>query len=199
MIGLTPRQRDILNYLKFYHAREGIAPTLNEIARRFKFTTVTAFGHLRALEKKGHIKRARGRVRALEIIEPDDTRPRASLPVYGHFTQGAPLVSAAEYEELDARSVLPPGKDLFVLRVQSDSLAAEGIREGDYLVLERKAKPENDSTALVLANGSDAVLGTYHREGESRIRIEPLGGHLPTIRAGRALLQGTVIALVRRL
>jgi repressor LexA len=198
MIGLTPRQRDILNYLKSYHAREGVAPTLNEIAKRFRFTTVTAFGHLRALEKKGHIRRVRGKVRALEIVEPDEARPRSALPVYGYFSQGSPLESAAEYEELEARAVLPPGKDLFVLRANSDALAEAGIRKGDYIILERKNRPENGAIALVLANGSEAVLGSYHREGESRIRIEPLCNERPTIRTGRALLQGIVTAVVRK-
>jgi repressor LexA len=198
MIGLTPKQRDILNFVKAYHAREGVAPTLNEIAHKFKFTSVTAFGHLRALEKKGHIRRARGRVRAIEIIEPDDTKARSSVPVYGYFTQGHSLEAAAEYEELELRSILPPGRDLFILRVRTDTLSESGIRDGDYMVLERKSRPENGSTALVLANGSDAVLGTYHREGQSRIRVDPIGQDRPPIRTGRALLQGIVVAVIRK-
>ena len=198
MIGLTPKQRDVLNFVKMYLGREGVPPTLNEIAAHFRFTCVTAFGHLRALEKKGRIRRVRGKVRALEVIEQDEHRPRSSIPVYGYVAQGKPLESAADYEELELRAVVPPDKDLFVLRLRGEALAEAGLRDGDYLVLERRARPENGAIALVLANGSQAVLGRLYREGESRLRIEPLDAPQPPIRAGRALVQGVLSAVVRR-
>jgi hypothetical protein len=59
-------------------------------------------------------------------------------------------------------------------------------------------KPENGTIALVLANGSDAVLGTFHREGQSRMRVEPLDHSRRTVRAARTLLQGIVRAVIRR-
>ncbi len=196
MIGLTPRQRDVLGFIKSYRAREGVAPTLAEIASHFSFTSVTAFGHVKAIEKKGYIRRARGRVRAMEIVESDDERPPASLPVFGTFSQGRPIGPVPDSEELDLGAAFASGRDVFVLRVEGDSLADDGFRDGDYVVIERCAEAPNGALVLAFVKGSAAVIGRLAGRGEGRVTIEPASGR--PIRTKRALIQGTVTAVIRR-
>jgi len=213
MIGLTPRQRDVLAFIKGYCAREGVAPTLREIASRFRFTGPTAFGHVRALEKKGYLRRARGRVRGIEVVELDATRPPVSVPVYGAFSQFAPFEPSPDYEEFELRSMAPPGKDLFALRVRGDALANSGFLAGDVLVFERVTRAPAGAVVLALANGSEAVLGRLVRGEEppgpprtpsggeapapAHEHVEPLGSPGTQIKASRALVQGVLVAAAR--
>ena len=202
MLGLTPRQRDVLAFLKSYRAREGVAPSLQEIAEQFTFRRVTAFGHLRALEKKGYIRRARGRVRAIEIVEPDDSRPQTTLAVYGYLVRGEPLEPAAEYEDLDLGAVLSPGRDLVAFRARGDSFAEGGIRDGDYVVIERRARAEPGETVLALVKGGQAFIGKVRggegRGGRGGFLLEPAGAEGAAVTVRKALVQGVVVAVIRR-
>ncbi len=56
MKGLTPRQREVLDFLKTRLA-DGLIPTRAEIAKEMGFKSANASEeHLRALHKKGYIK-----------------------------------------------------------------------------------------------------------------------------------------------
>ena len=56
-LPLTRRQRDILEFLRGYVDRQGISPTLEEIAAHFGVNKVTVFGHVAEMERKGILKR----------------------------------------------------------------------------------------------------------------------------------------------
>ncbi len=63
---LTPRQQNILDFLKRYTHHKGYPPTLREIAQHFQMAGPKgAKKHLDALEKKGYIKKQPGSSRAI--------------------------------------------------------------------------------------------------------------------------------------
>lgn len=68
---LTKRQSQILGFIVEMIVTEGWAPTLREIRDRFTLgSTNAANDHLRALEKKGHIRRAAMKSRAIQVLRP---------------------------------------------------------------------------------------------------------------------------------
>ena len=78
---LTKRQREILNYLTFYSEQNGYAPSFEEIAEHFNYSSLaTVHEHLSNLERKGFIKRSYNESRAIEIL-PSDFLP--NLPDLG--------------------------------------------------------------------------------------------------------------------
>ena len=71
MKGLTPRQREILDFIE-QGIRRGLPPTFREINRRFGFSSTNAANdHLVALEQKGYLVRGPpGSRRTLALAYP---------------------------------------------------------------------------------------------------------------------------------
>jgi repressor LexA len=64
---LTSRQKDIYDYLLKTIREKGYAPSIPEIGARFKIASTNGVSdHLKALEKKGYIRRV-GK-RAIEVL-----------------------------------------------------------------------------------------------------------------------------------
>ena len=71
---LTRRQKEILDYVAAHIAREGYAPTIEEIGHNFGLSSLaTVHKHLANLQEKGLIKRAWNRSRALELVPTEMT------------------------------------------------------------------------------------------------------------------------------
>lgn len=65
----TPRQREILLFIRDYQAGAGCSPTYEEIGTRFGISKVTVFEHIKVLEEQGLIRRNRYAARSLELAE----------------------------------------------------------------------------------------------------------------------------------
>ncbi|MFA5927992.1 MAG: hypothetical protein WC838_01655, partial [Candidatus Margulisiibacteriota bacterium] len=94
---LTEKQQDILDFINRYLETNSYPPALREIAKKFKFRSVTAVvDHLKALEKKGYIKRGKDLSRALEVLtfKPEFVKDNiVSIPILGSIAAGAPLLA----------------------------------------------------------------------------------------------------------
>ncbi|HEV7920817.1 MAG TPA: FaeA/PapI family transcriptional regulator, partial [Thermoanaerobaculia bacterium] len=67
---LTERQRDILQFIRDYQRKEGVAPTHREICDHFGFSSYgTVYKHLSLLEKKGLIRRDWNQKRGVELVD----------------------------------------------------------------------------------------------------------------------------------
>ena len=91
-MSLTKRQREILTYLSEYSEERGYAPSFEEIAGKFGYSSLaTVHEHLSNLEKKGYIKREYNESRAIEVL-PSEIYPRAhQLPLVGTVAAGLPI------------------------------------------------------------------------------------------------------------
>ena len=89
---LTKRQRQILDYLTSYAGEHGYAPSFEEIADQFKYSSLaTVHEHLSNLERKGYIKRSYNESRAIEILLSDVMTRSVELPLLGSVAAGAPI------------------------------------------------------------------------------------------------------------
>jgi len=176
MRELTPRQREVLNFIRTFTARHGVPPTVREIGARFHVTPRAAFDHLRALERKGALQRRAsvGRTsRALTLAGTAAASPYRPVPVLGRIAAGAPLL-AEENREGDlpiAASALPGGgEDVFALRVRGESMIDAHICDGDVVLVRRQdsAQPRDIIVALVGDGGEvEATVKRFLREGDS--------------------------------
>ncbi|HUF63965.1 MAG TPA: transcriptional repressor LexA [Verrucomicrobiales bacterium] len=200
---LTPRQRQILDYLRREHRRTGIMPTTREIQHYFGFSSQTAaMSHLRALERKGAIRRAPGKARAVQLLEP--RRPRAEVvevPIYGSIAAGlAEEQTQGEGESLAVDAVnlgVPRGSRTFALRVRGDSMIDAQIADGDYVVLEVRP-PKHGDVVAALIDGETTLKRYVMRSGRPYLRAE--NPDYPELKPARELvIQGVMIALLRTL
>ena len=98
--ALTARQKEIYDFLLKTIREKGFAPSIHEIGRRFKIASTNGVSdHLKALEKKGYIRRV-GK-RALEVV---NTLGKSALtvtrevPVLGRVPAGKPFLSEENIE-----------------------------------------------------------------------------------------------------
>lgn len=69
----TPRQLQVLAYIRKYIAEQGYAPTYREIVKHFRWATPNAAAcHVAALVRKGLLRQTRGLSRTLVPVEAHD-------------------------------------------------------------------------------------------------------------------------------
>jgi len=168
MRELTSRQRDVLNFIRSFSARQGVPPTVREIGERFRVTPRAAFDHLRALERKGMLQR-----------RATSRRTSRSVPILGRIAAGGPLLAVENREgELPvAASALPGGDDeVFALRVRGDSMIEAHICDGDLVLVRRQesAQPHDIVVAWLESETSEgeATVKRFQRDG-ARIVLKP--------------------------
>src|SRR5262245_49684240 len=97
---LTARQKGIYDFLVKTIRDKGFAPSIHEIGRQFKIASTNGVSdHLKALEKKGYIRRV-GK-RAIEVVnalgKAAITATR-DVPILGKVAAGKPLFSEENFE-----------------------------------------------------------------------------------------------------
>ncbi|MHC5039572.1 MAG: LexA family protein [Planctomycetota bacterium] len=103
----TKKQRAILKFLSQFQKEKGYSPTLEEIAKRFGISRVTAFGHVKAIERKGGVKRRAHESRSIQILDPEFSPAGYSLPLLGVIQAGAPLEAVEAPEVFDLTEMIP--------------------------------------------------------------------------------------------
>jgi len=190
---MTPRQIEVLRFVEEYQSRRGYSPTLQEIADHFRIHKVTALGHLRRLEHQKRIRRAHYRRRGIEV-----TIPTRRLPVLGRVAAGRPIEALEVPADLDLGILMRPEREYFALEVRGASMIDEQIREGDFVILEKRSTARDGETVVALLDNGEATLKKFYRDGK-RIRLQPAHPEMPPIYVDTALIQGVVVGLYRRM
>src|SRR5262245_48783539 len=146
MEELSPRQRDILDFIVGQVSQSGVVPSYREIGGALGIDSTNAVSdHIKALIRKGYVERVGdpGRPRSLRLTEratgvlADEV---TVVPVLGRIAAGVPLLAEQNYEgsiRVDA-SMLGPGGKVFGLVVTGDSMIEDGIFDGDTLFVRQK-------------------------------------------------------------
>ncbi|MCG8405072.1 MAG: transcriptional repressor LexA [Phycisphaerales bacterium] len=196
----TPRQTEILTFVRNYAHKHGYSPTYDEIAVEFSISKVTVFEHLNTLEGKGLLRREKHKARSLHLAEhlelPDD-KP-SCLPLVGRIAAGAPIEAIEDREVLDLESLFLSRHEVYVLQVKGDSMIEDQIADGDYVVVEKRKTPYNGEVVVAyLDEDEEATLKRYYRE-KGRIRLQPANSAYKPIYATSVDIQGIVIGVIRR-
>jgi repressor LexA len=196
---LTRRQKDVLDFVSSHIDRHGVAPTLHEIGRHLKLSSVaTVHKHLRKLEEKGAVRRLTHQSRALAVVPDPETAAGARIPLLGSVAAGRPIEpietpgSIAVPEEFLGRG------ETFALRIRGDSMIDDGIHDGDVVVVESRRDAPNGATVVAIVKGDATVKRFYRRRG--RIHLVPANERMEPIvaREQDVEIRGVVVALLRR-
>ncbi len=160
-MDLTPKQRAVLQYLKDYRREHGMPPSYDEIRREFGFASLnSARKHLLQLHRKGFIRSPwKNQKRALEIVDPDEAPRAVRLRLLGSVAAGRPVLALDRVETVEVPQSLVRNGEHFALRVQDDSMAEDGIVDGDLLVLQRREDAETGQRVIALGDGEAVVVG----------------------------------------
>jgi repressor LexA len=195
---LTRRQLEILDYIRQFRQNNGISPTLDEIAESFTVSKVTVFEHIEALQRKGILRKTRNHARSIELIDEDAGSSRApSVRVLGTVAAGRPIEAIEIPDTFELGDLLPRRNECFLLRVEGNSMIDEQIRDGDYVVVEKRSIPRNGETVVAVIDGNEATLKKFYRE-KGRIRLQPANPELEPIYTRDVDVKGVVVGVIRK-
>jgi repressor LexA len=206
--GLTPRQREILDFIERNIDERGFPPSVREIGEAVGLTSPsTVHNHLSTLQRLGYLVRDPSKPRAM-LVRYDsgsgaaiERRPVRHVPLVGDVAAGVNVLAEENIEE-----VLPLPLDftgdgeLFMLRVRGDSMVEAGILDGDFVVARQQSDAHNGDTVVAGIPGGEATVKTWQRKG-SKVTLVPHNSRLSpmTFDADEVTLFGKVVTVMRRL
>ncbi|MBT3380533.1 MAG: transcriptional repressor LexA [Lentisphaerae bacterium] len=206
MKGLTQKQQEILDFIDQFMRREGMAPTVYEIADYFDIKSATAFAHLRALQRKGYVTRS-SKARSLTLVRADHPKHMSltlSIPLLGRISAGMPLLAEEHIENtihFDP-TMLPKGAGghpLFALTVFGDSMRDQGILDGDTVIAKQVPTANIGDLVVALVDNETTVKSLYFRDDMAELRPANPDYESQFYPLDRVSIQGVVIALHRTL
>ena len=165
---LTPRQREILEFIRSTLENLGAPPTRAEIASAFGFASHNAAEeHLKALARKGIIVLEPGSARGIRLVE------QLGLPLIGSVAAGSPLLAVENVQcryTIDA-SLFRPRAD-FLLRVRGLSMINAGILDGDLLAVHRSSEARNGQIVVARLDDEVTVKRFHQQDGVIELSAE---------------------------
>lgn len=197
---LTKRQKQIFSFIEDSLRENGYAPSLHEICDHFKLHSIsTIHKHLVHLEEKGLIKRHWNRARAIELVALEKKPEARDVPLKGLIAAGAPIEAVRGNELVAVPEDMIGRRDVYLLKARGESMVDEQIRDGDYVIVERRTDPRNGEVVVALLEGRQATLKKFYRE-DSQIRLQPAHPSMKPILVpeDQVAIQGVVVGLLRK-
>ena len=206
--GLTLRQKRVLEVIRDWVERFGYPPSVREIGEAVGLTSTSSVAYqLRALEKRGYLRRDPNRPRAVGVMaagaDSDDSasasRPRpAYVPVLGRIAAGGPILAEEAIEDVFPlpRDLVGEGS-LFLLKVVGESMVDAAITDGDWVVVRQQPTAENGDIIAAMIDG-EATVKTFKRR-DGHVWLMPHNPAYEPIPGDDATVLGRVVAVLRRL
>jgi repressor LexA len=204
---LTARQREVLDFVRHFMTRVGYPPTVREIGSHFGFVPRSVFDHLKALERKGYLRRDPAKSRSLQLLDASlspsaRTSSYRELPILGRVAAGQPLLSD---QNIEGTSVVPQDwvndDEAFLLKVQGESMIGAHICPGDQALVRRQSTAENGDIVVALLNDEATVKRILFRA--DGIVLQPENPAMPPIQVKKGeksfQIVGKVVGILRRL
>ncbi|MBI1975829.1 MAG: transcriptional repressor LexA [Candidatus Vogelbacteria bacterium] len=199
MATLTKRQKQIYDFTKSYINKKGISPTLEEIKKHFRLSSLsTIHQHIGALVEKGFIAKDDNSARGISLIEK--TAKLVKIPLLGTIAAGQPIEAIQEKETIAVpQNKLPRSGECYALRVVGNSMIDEGINNGDVVLIKQQAVVDNGQKVVALIDNHEATLKKFYKE-RGHIRLQPANKNMEPLifRNGRNVsIQGIVLDVIR--
>ena len=198
--SLTTRQKEIYDFLLKSIREKGYAPSIPEIGAKFKIVSTNGVSdHLKALEKKGYIRRVGKRaIEVLSMLGKPMLAAVREIPILGRVPAGKPFLSEENAEGLlTITNDMGSGK-LFALQVKGDSMIDAGILEGDRVIVKQQGTAENGEIVCALIEGEATLKRFYRKNGVVTLKAENQKYPLITVSQGEFRILGKVVGLMRK-
>jgi len=212
MVGLSTKQKQIIDFIRHFWADKQFPPTIRDIAAGcgVSSTSVVTY-NLKILEREGYIRRHPEVSRGI-VVPPQSPalRRRLLVPVIGQIAAGEPIPVpapdiwdvAASAETLEVTRDLTRGREgVYALRVRGSSMVDALINDGDIVLMQYVNVVENGEMAAVwLKSEKEATLKKFYAEN-GRVRLQPANSQLQPmyVEPDNVEIQGRVVAVIRHL
>ncbi len=214
---LTKRQQQILETIQSSIETRGYPPSVREIGEAVGLASPsTVKHHLDTLERLGALQRDPGRPRAIEVTRRKPKRaPKkttvdfavpvtlaegqsSEVPLVGRIAAGTPITAEQHVEEVFALPTQVTGTgNLFMLKVNGDSMIDAAICDGDYVVVRAQPDADNGTIVAALLDGEATVKVFNNQDGHPWLL--PKNPAYSPIPADDATILGRVVTVIRSL
>jgi repressor LexA len=192
---LTDRQRRVYELIRELIINRGYGPTVREIGEAFGIKSPNGvMCHLRALERKGLIRRSPNKSRAIELTESRDKRNH-SLPMAGMVAAGTTALAFEQTDRMDFSGMFCQN-DRFILQVTGDSMIDAHIQDGDFVVIQKQDSAEPGQMVVAELPTGDSTLKFWFPE-DDRIRLQPANAEMAPLYVSDAKIVGVAVGVVR--
>lgn len=210
MAALSPKDYEIMDFILSQQNERGYPPTVREICDAVGLSsTATIHARLKKLQKHGYLIKEDSKNRSIKVvnyknadlpskIEYNDDK-YLTVPVYGKVTAGQPITAI---EDISETFPLPMSfarnKDLFMLRVQGESMINAAILDGDFIIVEKTPTAHNGEIVVALVDHENATVKTFYKE-DGHYRLQPENDTMEPIIVKEVEILGRVVGVFRKL
>src|SRR3989344_7325971 len=152
---ITKKQQQVLDFITGYQKRKGYAPSLDEIRKKLKLSSVsTSHFHVSKLRDLGYLEKEKNKPRAIDAIKREEI---VKIPIVGTIAAGQPI----EAIEIPGTTItlskkeISPREKHYALRVKGDSMIDEGIFDGDVVVIRRQETADDGQTVVAIIDDNE--------------------------------------------
>ena len=211
-MALTPRQKEVLDFLVNFVDDNGYSPSFEEIATGMNLASLaTVHKHISALEARGYLKRGFNQSRSLDVSADYVTQhklshnkaaappPSFEIPLAGQIAAGMPVETIQQQETLSFSDFMG-NSGTFALQVRGESMIDDHIMNGDYVLIEKTDRVRDGEIVVALVAGCETTLKRFYREPEGIARLQPANSSMDPIRVplDNVSIQGRVLAVLRK-
>ena len=180
---LSPRQKEVLDFIEARIAEWGYPPTVREIGDHLGIRSTNGVAdHLKALKRKGYLtQRGKQKSRTLTPTRSKSVVPAIvpkaggtlSIPLLGRVAAGEPILAEehAEGSVVVDSVLIGDGRRVFALKVVGESMIEDGIFDGDYIFVRKRSHADPGEIVVVIIE-NEATVKRYYPEGD-RVRLQP--------------------------
>jgi repressor LexA len=194
---LTERQREIYDFIREKIESRGYGPTVREIGVAFDIRSPNGvMCHLKALEKKGLIKREGFSARAIMLV--DHRPPGSGVPMLGRVAAGSPTEAVAQDERLEFGDLFG-GPNHYALKVRGTSMIDDHIQDGDYVIIRKQDTAESGDRVVAMIN-NEVTLKKLVKKKE-QVVLQPMNETMEPIVVNPSegvQILGVLIGVVRK-
>lgn len=213
---LTPKEKNVLEFIEVYISENGYSPSFLEIKDHFGFASNNSVqNYLRQLEQKNYIHNPGGnQKRAIRVIHssqalPDNLReiqtrmtPNVPVPLLGNVAAGAPIEHLKHDEYIDIPvSLLKKPEQTYALQVQGNSMIEDGIHDGDTILVQRQEYARDGEIIVAVVNHEATVKRIFQKKRhDGKIELRPANSSMDSFwyHPEEVDIRGIVVGLIRR-
>lgn len=203
-MGITIKQKAILDFIVSYSSETGCAPTQREILEHFGFKSFGSIQrYIKYLVDAGYLESDWNARRGLKLVETEgQTAPTSSIeevPLLGLVAAGNPIEALENPNDFISvpRDMMKAGNRYFALTISGESMINAGILDGDT-VLCRQASQATQGQIVVAIIEGEATLKYYYRHAD-HIELRPANDRMKSIiiTQGDFSIAGILTGLIR--
>ena len=185
----------VLNFISEFTKKNSYPPSVREMCAGLGISsTATIVYHLKKLEEQGKLSREKSRNRAIEV---SGVSMLSGIPVVGKVAAGIPITATENVEDTlsFSQNLFGDQDELFILKVQGESMINAGIFDGDKIVVHKQENAENGEIVVAMIDG-EATVKRFYKE-KNQIRLQPENDFMSPIIVKDVHILGTVVGLIR--